>query len=128
MTTPDVITWLDDSQVFVFGSNMAGRHGKGAALDAYRKFGAIWGAGYGLMGKSFAIPTKNYDLDPMPLPEISFYVRNFVREAIERHDLTFLVTPIGCGLAGYKPSQIAPMFLGSPKNCVFPTSFQLYLS
>lgn len=127
MITPEPITELPYGSIFVFGSNLAGRHGKGAARVALDKFGAIWGAGYGLQGRSFAIPTKNYDLDVIPLTDIGYYVRSFIKEAIDRHDLTFLVTQVGCGLAGYRPYQMAPLFHGSPKNCTFPLSFQEFL-
>jgi len=109
--------------VFVFGSNLAGRHGKGAALWARQHRGAVYGVGLGLTGNSFAIPTKDRDLKTLPLDEISRYVDRFLRFATDRPDLTFQVTPIGCGLAGYKPEQIAPMFRGAPANCQLPPEF-----
>ncbi len=127
-TTPDVITDLEPDEIFVFGSNKAGRHGAGAARDAYKLFGAKWGCGYGMTGSTFAIPTKDYDIVTMPLQEISSYVRSFLKEATVRHDLTFLVTPIGCGLAGYSPAQIAPMFRDYPPNVVLPSSFLPYVT
>jgi hypothetical protein len=109
--------------VFVFGSNRAGRHGKGAALYARQHHGAIYGQGEGLQGQSYAIPTKDADLRSLPLPQIRQHVATFLRFAKSRPDLTFQVTAIGCGLAGYKPADIAPMFLDAPMNCVLPEEF-----
>lgn len=110
--------------VFVFGSNLAGRHGKGAALWARQNRGAIYGKGYGLQGNSFAIPTKDNNLRTLPLDEIAVYVASFIEFALSRPDLMFQVTPIGCGLAGYEPKDIAWMFdLPAPGNVVLPPEF-----
>jgi hypothetical protein len=106
--------------VFVFGSNLAGRHGKGAALWAKRHHGAIYGQGEGYQGNSYAIPTKDENLRTLPLREIERGVRVFLAFARSRPDLQFHVTPIGCGLAGYRPDQIAPMFRDAPSNAVMP--------
>ena len=125
-TTPDKITSLGPNEVFVFGSNLAGRHGKGAAWDAV-KFGAIYGQGDGLMGRTYGISTKDRNLRVESLHAIGIRVDKFRRFALANPELTFLVTPIGCGLAGYKPSQIAPMFKNSPSNVILPASFQPYL-
>lgn len=123
---------MSDTPVFVFGSNLAGRHGKGAALTAVQRFGAIYGQGVGLQGNSWAIPVKDgrgrADLkDPrqtLPLEEIAGYVAAFLAQAeVLYPEKTFLVTPIGCGLAGYRPEQIAPMFRVHPKNVILPTAF-----
>lgn len=122
-TTPERVTSLAPDEVFVFGSNLAGRHGKGAARDAL-KFGAVKGKGEGHYGQTYAIPTKDWDMDPLPIEDIWFGVILFLGCAASHPELTFLVTPIGCGLAGYKPSQIAPMFKGSPLNVVLPACFQ----
>ncbi|CAN7371786.1 A1S_2505 family phage non-structural protein [Variovorax sp. LjRoot178] len=107
--------------VFVFGSNTAGRHGKGAALFARQSRGAIYGQGEGLQGNSYAIPTKGQRPDrslyTLPLEQIRAGVDRFLAFAVSRPDLQFEVSPIGCGLAGYKPEEIAPMFLGAPANC-----------
>lgn len=108
--TPEHITHLDPNQVFVFGSSARGAHGKGAALTAKRKFGARIGQGDGLQGHSYGISTKDCNICTLPLDRIADKVARFIRFAAEHPELTFLVTPIGCGLAGYKPSQIAPMF------------------
>lgn len=122
---PDMerITKLKKNEVFVFGSNTAGRHGKGAALTAARKFGAIYGQGEGMMGRSYAIPTKDKNLRTLPLDTIERAVRYFLWFAETNSDLRFLLTPIGCGLAGYKPKQIAPMFANAPANVILPPEF-----
>lgn len=104
------------SVVFVFGSNLAGRHGKGAALEARQRWGAIYGQGEGPQGDSYAIPTKDARLNVLPLEDIWDKVRWFIKHAEENGDNSFLVTAIGCGLAGYKPEQIAPLFAGAPEN------------
>ena len=110
-------------RVFVFGSNLAGRHGKGAALHARQHCGAVYGQGIGLQGRSYAIPTKDERLKTLPLPVIQQYIEQFKTFAAQNPELTFEVTPIGCGLAGYKPEQIAPMFKDAPGNCILPGSF-----
>ena len=94
--TPDRITSLGENEIFVFGSNLAGSHGGGAALLAYRKFGAIWGQGVGLQGQSYGIPTP--------------YVDEFIAFAKDHPELTFFVTKIGCGIAGFSEAQISPLF------------------
>lgn len=101
-------------EIFVFGSNLAGRHGKGAALYALKEHGAIYGQGEGRQGNSYAIPTKRGNLNTLALEDIEVYVQMF-KQYVELHyddsiNLVYNVTPIGCGLAGYKPKQIAPMF------------------
>ncbi len=112
------------TEIFVFGSNLAGRHGKGAALEARRNYGAILGIGVGIQGFSYAIPTKGKALEVLPLVEIRMYVRNFLVYAREWPEMTFRLTPIGCGLAGYTPAQIAPMFRGAPANVILPAEFK----
>ena len=106
--------------IFVFGSNLAGRHGKGAALHAKKFCGAIYGQGVGLQGNSYAIPTKDEKLQPLPLEDIAEHVCDFITFAFLHPELRFEVTPIGCGLAGYKPDQIGPLFTGVPPNVVIP--------
>jgi hypothetical protein len=103
--------------VIVFGSNLAGRHGAGAALYARKHHGAIYGQGEGLQGDSYAIPTKDQRLATLPLSEIAKSVRRFLAFAVEHPELQFQVTRIGCGLAGYTDEQMAPMFRGHPANC-----------
>lgn len=115
------------AEIFVFGSNLAGRHGKGAALEARNKHGAKYGQGVGLQGNSYAIPTKDAHLQTLSLAQIRFFVSTFLDTANNRPDLTFRLTPIGCGLAGYKPEQIAPMFCDAPPNVVLPEEFSAVL-
>lgn len=103
--TPDNITHLEKDEVFVFGSNLAGHHGGGAARIAYEKFGAIMGQGEGLQGQSYAIPTMQGGVDT-----IRPYVDRFIRFARECDQNTFYVTRIGCGIAGFKDEEIAPLF------------------
>lgn len=109
-----------NNQIFVFGSNRAGRHGKGAALAARREWGAEYGVGEGRTGDAYAIPTKGYYLERLSLRDIQKHVDNFIDYAWKHPELTFFVTRIGCGLAGYKDHEIAPMFLGVPENCKLP--------
>ena len=107
--TPEHITELKPNEVFVYGSNTAGRHGKGAAKDAM-KWGAKYCVGEGLMGNTYAIPTKDENLKRLRIDFIFAYVKIFNRFVKEHPELTFLVTPIGCGLACYDPAAIAHMF------------------
>lgn len=113
--------------IFVFGSNLAGRHGAGAARVAWLKHGAMYGIGNGLMGNSYAIPTKDRKLDVLPIDEIAWYVTQFIAHAELDSDENFQVTQIGCGLAGYKPEQIAPLFADAPSNCHFDTAWKPWL-
>lgn len=108
---------------FVFGSNLAGRHGAGAALHARKYFGARYGVGEGPQGNSYAIPTKDAELRTLALAEIEIGVAKFLAYARANPTLQFKVTAIGCGLAGYKPGQIAPMFADAPSNCELPDEF-----
>lgn len=105
------------TEIFVFGSNRLGVHGKGAALDAKRQHGAIQGQGEGLQGRSYAIPTKQTPYVTLGLSEIRVHVDRFKVFAASRPDLTFNVTPVGCGLAGYTQEQIKPLFEPLPPNC-----------
>ena len=114
------------SDIFVFGSNLQGRHGKGAALEAVRHHGAIRGQGEGLQGNSYAIPTKITPYVTAPLADIAAAVTRFVGFAHDHPNLTFHVTAIGCGYAGYSPDQIAPMFRHVPPNVVLPEEFWPY--
>jgi hypothetical protein len=104
--------------VFTFGSNRAGRHGKGAALCALQEHGAVYGQGEGLQGQSYAIPTKDAKLKPLPLTEIKKHVDTFLAFARAHTEHMFQITRVGCGLAGYSDRQIAPMFKPLPRNCV----------
>lgn len=110
--------------IFVFGSNLAGRHGKGAALHARKKLGAVYGQSSGPMGRSYAIPTKDERLQTLPLPAIATSVAEFIVYAIAHPELQFEVTRVGCGLAGYRDDQIAPMFAAAPLNCFLPPGWR----
>lgn len=109
--------------VFVFGSNLAGRHGKGAALTAREWYGAIMGQGVGRQGNSYAIPTKDARLQTLRLDAIRIYVAEFIAYAAANPETEFQLTAIGCGLAGYKPADIAPMFKDAPPNVGQPREF-----
>lgn len=113
----------ETQRIFVFGSNRAGRHGKGAAKYALKEKGAIYGQGEGLQGSSYAIPTKGKHLERLSLAEIGVHVRRFQAFARNNPRSTFELTPIGCGLSGYKPHHIAPLFAGSPDNVILPDVF-----
>lgn len=116
------------TEIFVFGSNEQGRHGKGAALFALQNHGAIYGQGVGLQGNSYAIPTKSTPWSTLGLSEIAGHVEVFLEFALSRPDLTFKVTAIGCGYAGYQPNDIAWMFdLPCPKNVILPDEFKAVL-
>lgn len=109
----------------MFGSNLAGRHGKGAALYARQHHGAIYGQGYGIQGNSFAIPTKDEYLNPLELWEIASYCNNFLAYAANAPHFEFDLTPIGCGLAGYKREQIKPFFKNAPSNVHFTKEWNI---
>lgn len=114
-------------KVFVFGSNLAGLHGAGSALHACRYWGAKQGQGKGYQGDSYAIPTKGRRMEILSLAEIAISVQLFLDFAKNRSDIEFHIVAIGCGLAGYKPEQIATMFTMRTSNCVLPTEFQRIL-
>ena len=98
--------------ILVFGSNLAGCHGAGAALYAYKNCGAVWGQGVGMQGSSYAIPTKDRFMVPLPLFEVKRHVREFLDFAAKHPELEFEVTRVGCGLAGRTDEQMSPMFEG----------------
>ena len=118
--TPENITSLAQNEVFVFGSNLQGSHGGGAAAAAVRYFGAIWGQGVGMQGQCYAIPTMHGGVDV-----IRPYVDEFIEFAKGHPELTFLVTRIGCGIAGFRDEQMAPLFADALElpNVVLPKSF-----
>ena len=121
-------------EVFVFGSNLGGRHGKGAALAAHRSHGAVMGTGQGYMGEyprhSYAIPTKDARLNTLSLPRVEACVKAF-GEFVEHHPgLTFWVTRVGCGLAGYGDVEIAPLFASlclNPGQVSWPEPWKPYM-
>lgn len=116
----DFITDLKENEIFVFGSNLQGMHGGGAARIAYEKFGAIWGQGVGLQGQSYGIPTMHGGVDV-----IKPYVDEFIEFAKTHSGLKFLVTRVGCGIAGFKDKEMAPLFEGAKvlENVYLPESF-----
>jgi hypothetical protein len=117
----------DIREIFVFGSNEAGRHGKGAALHARKEYGAEYGVGLGRTGDAWAIPTKDAKLRTLPLVKIEQYVAQFLSYAGAHPELMFKVTAIGTGLAGYKHEDIAPMFAGAAANCRLPEEWRRLL-
>ena len=118
--TPEFISELNDREIFVFGSNLQGMHGGGAARVAHRKFGAEWGVGIGLTGQTYAIPTMQGGVET-----IAPYVDEFIEFASNHKELKFYVTRIGCGIAGFRDEEMAPLFrnaLGEP-NIILPKTF-----
>lgn len=116
-----------NGMIFVFGSNLAGRHGRGAALHAREHHGAIYGQGVGRQGNSYAIPTKDERLKTLPIDEITRHVNAFLAYARAEPDDRFKVTAIGTGLAGYRHDEIAPLFRGAPSNCELPAEWRAHL-
>lgn len=114
-------------EIFVFGSNESGIHGAGAARAALDKYGAVWGVGFGQTGQSFAIPTKDWIVESLPLEVIEMYVKRFVAYTLTSSD-EFFITRVGCGLAGYKDRNIAPFFKGCNKaTCNMPEEWMDFL-
>ena len=118
--TPDRIVSIKADEVFVFGSNLQGMHMGGAARLAYERFGAVWGQGVGLQGRSYAIPTMQGGVET-----IAPYVDGFLEFASKHPELKFLVTRIGCGIAAFTPEEIAPLFSGALElaNVILPKDF-----
>ena len=123
-TTPKWIKDIEDKQVFVFGSNLKGKHGAGAARMAL-KWGADFGVSQGFSGATYAIPTKDFKLNTLSIGEIKPFVDTFITEAMVYPEWTFLVTEIGCGLAGLTPGEVAPIFKDAVtvENIHLPESF-----
>lgn len=113
---------------FVFGANEAGRHGKGAALFAKKYYGAIYGQGVGFQGNSYGIPTKDKYIKTLPLEKIEIYIKDFLEFAKENPLMNFYVSKVGCGLAGYVPTQIAPFFSGHSDNIHLNEQFKEVLT
>ena len=118
--TPNFINTLADGEIFVFGSNLQGMHRGGAARIAMEEFGAVWGQGVGLQGKCYAIPTMQGGVET-----IKPYVDEFIEFAKTHPEMRFLVTRIGCGIAGFKDSEIAPLFKDAVEveNICLPNTF-----
>ena len=118
--TPERISQLKPNEIFVFGSNLAGAHGGGAARLAYDRFGAVWGQGVGLQGQSYGIPTMHGGVDV-----IKPYVDEFVAFAKQHPEMKFFVTKIGCGIAGFTIEKMAPLFADAvdAENVILPREF-----
>lgn len=114
-------------EIFVFGSNLLGIHGAGAARKAHQHFGAVYDEAKGPQGQSYAIPTKGMSFEVLPLHQIAACVAVFLNYA-RASKQEFWVTRIGCGLAGYRDAEIAPMFRGAPDNCSFAEAWRPYLT
>lgn len=125
--TPEKIIKLFPKEVFVYGCNLAGRHGKGASKTAYQ-FGAVYGK-IGFQGQTYGIPTKDENIQTLPISEIKKYVDQFITFAINNPKLKCLVTAIGTGLAGHEVKNIAPLFKKAilVNNIYLPESFWDYL-
>lgn len=109
---------------FVFGSNESGIHGSGAARSAYKNYDAVLGKGFGPTRYTFAIPTKDWKIQTLPLETVKVYVDAFIRFARHERNYSFMVTRIGCGLAGFKDEEIAPLFKDAPSNCQFDLAWK----
>ena len=120
--TPERISQLKPNEIFVFGSNLSGAHGGGAARLAYDRFGAVWGQGVGLQGQSYGIPTMHGGVDV-----IKPYVDEFVAFAKAHPEMKFFVTKIGCGIAGFTTEEMAPLFADAVdvENVILPQEFVL---
>lgn len=118
--TSERISALKDNEIFVFGSNLSGSHGGGAARLAYEKFGAVWGQGVGLQGQSYGIPTMQGGVET-----IRPYVDEFIAFAAAHREYRFLVTRVGCGIAGFAVDEIAPLFAEAidMDNVILPKAF-----
>ena len=116
-----------EDEIFVFGSNLAGIHGAGAARAALEHYGAIFGQGKGLVGRSYAIATKDEKIETLPMKAVVAEIANFKAFAILNPDKKFFMTRVGCGLAGFTDEEIAPLFIGSPENVNFPANWGPWL-
>lgn len=137
--TPENIVNLDENEIFVFGSNESGIHGAGAARIAFLKFGAEMGLGNGLSGNSYAIPTKDRNVETLPLDKVKSYIDEFIGFVLKHQNLTFYLTKIGCGLAGFTIEEIKNIFWEVieeyrtesskeqylPSNLIIPKEFDL---
>lgn len=121
-------TLPENGEIFVFGSNLGGRHGAGAAKVAMQAFGAKYGIGKGFVGQSYAIPTKDENFNVLPVETIQEYVNEFIEFANEKPEVKFFLTRVGCGLAGYDNKDIAPLFSEAPENCDIPVDWANFLA
>lgn len=114
--------------IFVFGSNLSGIHGAGAAAYAKKYYGAQWGVGEGRTGNAYALPTKGVNISFMPLSEVDTHIARFLEHASQNPDNRFKVTCVGCGLAGFNNDEIAPLFIGASRNCYFDLKWRPWLA
>lgn len=117
---------MSERAIFVFGSNLAGRHGRGAALYALKHYGALLGVAEGRQGDSYAIPTKGYNLKPLSLDRIAAGASRFIAYARANPGLNFQLTAVATGLAGYRPSEVAAFFQNAPTNVQQPPEFKAF--
>ncbi|ABM97029.1 A1S_2505 family phage non-structural protein [Methylibium petroleiphilum] len=121
--------------IFVFGSNLAGRHGAGSAKAARERYGARYGVGVGRTGSAYAIPTKDgrsggslsRPAEILPLAVVRGHIEQFISYARSNPEARFFVTRVGCGLAGFKDDEIGPAFAGAPANCSLPAEWKRYV-
>lgn len=114
------------TEIFVFGSNLAGKHGKGAAKFAHSNYGAEYGVAEGRTGNAYAIPTKDKHLNPRHFLDVVRSINKFLEYALFNPALEFRVTRVGCGLAGFTSEQIAPLFEHAPENCTFDPEWKQF--
>jgi hypothetical protein len=112
------------TEIFVFGSNLRGIHGAGAAVEAREKYGAVWGEGNGRTGNAYGIPTKDENIQTRTLAKVRESIQEFIEYAEAHPELTFRVTKVGCGLAGFMECEIAPGFKNAPENCILPEGWK----
>lgn len=120
MTTPENITNLQPHEIFVFGSNLNGNHAGGAAAYAKELFGAVEGIGQGITGQCYALPTLDRKMQPMRLHILALYRDNFYLAAVHWPGKTFLLTKVGCGIAGYSEETMRELFRVKLSNVVYP--------
>ena len=126
MTTPEKIEFLKENEIFVFGSNLNGNHAGGAAKLAHEKFGAETGVGEGLTGQSYAFPTLNKEMQKVSLEDLQISRDLLYRCADENKDKIFLLTKVGCGIAGFTEEEMKDIFKGeSPKNIIMPAGWKV---
>lgn len=126
MFTPERIETLKENEIFVFGSNYSGKHGAGAAYLAWNKFGAEMGVGEGLTGQCYALPTMDESFNTLSLNDLKEKIEKFVKVCNKYPEKIFLLTKIGCGIAGYSPAEVASLFknfLPLPSNLILPREF-----
>ena len=118
---------MKQKMTFVFGSNLAGIHGAGAARFANRKLGAVWGVGEGPTGECYALPTKGHKIENLSLSKINFHIKKFLDHAANNLDKDYKVTCVGTGLAVWDHKDIAPLFEDAPRNCYFDELWRPFL-